>query len=429
MTGETDRFDEPQVAETPCRARTPSEPLITAKLYGEEDTLNMMCAESPDQRWTMSDLTINEQLYQANEYPQQQQQHYQRNNKNSGTQRSGNRHYQNTTTTNINHLHPHRNYTYQYSNPYDYKNTSHSEFKKFMNNNNDDMDIKYLKPPSPLRHQRTRSASLPFLSLEDLPPIQRARPLRVVVLGDAGVGKSSLAVQFVSSVFGDFNDYESVLSENPDEVYEKTVKIDGQETTLQIVDTPPYGQAEFEEKEDEYLQGGDAYLLVYSVTNRKSFKRANELRFKLQRTQETEMTPIILVGNKTDLERSREVTFEEGKHFAALFDCKLIETSASLCHNVDKLFHGVVQQVRLRRQRRQSEEEMETESGGSGDSGKGSPTRDRPRSPSKKSASRRPSMLKRARGAIGRLLRRRSGDEPTPGYRARSKSCHVMEVL
>ena len=118
----------------------------------------------------------------------------------------------------------------------------------------------------------------------------------------------------------------------------------------------------------------------------------------------------------------------EGKHFAALFDCKLIETSASLCHHVDKLFDGVVRQVRLRRDRRHSEEEMETASGGSADSGKGSPTRERARSPTKKTA-RRQSMLKRARGAIGRLLRRKSGDEPTPGYRSRSKSCHVMEVL
>ncbi|XP_041453846.1 GTP-binding protein REM 1-like [Lytechinus variegatus] len=420
MTGETDRFDDPQVAETPRRARTPSEPLITAKLYGEEPHL---CADSPESRWTMEDLTFNEELYQAKETADEAK-HYQKNTTHRNTSHHIHHHHHHH---NSNQLHPHRNYNYQYSNPFDYKNTSHSEFKKFMNNNNDDMDLNYLRPPSPLRHHRTRSTSLPFLTLADLPALEKQRPLRVVVLGESGVGKSSLAVQFVSS-FGDYNDYESVLSENPDEVYEKTMQIDGHEVTVQIVDTPAYGQAEFEEREDELLQGGDAYILVYSITSRRSFKKANELRFKLQRTQETEMVPIILVGNKTDLERSREVPFAEGKHFAALFDCKLIETSASLSHNVEKLFNGVVQQIRLRRERRHSEEEMETGSGDSSDSLKGSPTRERQRSsPSKKS--RRPSMLKRARGAIGRLLRRKSGDEPTPGYRARSKSCHVMEVL
>lgn len=68
-------------------------------------------------------------------------------------------------------------------------------------------------------------------------------------------------------------------------------------------------QDAFEEREDQYLGEGDAYLLVYSVTNRRTFKKANELRFKLQRSKESETVPIILVGNKTDLERSREVSF------------------------------------------------------------------------------------------------------------------------
>ena len=68
-------------------------------------------------------------------------------------------------------------------------------------------------------------------------------------------------------------------------------------------------KAAFEDKEEQYLSAGDAYLLVYSVTDRRSFKKANELRFKLQRSKETETVPIILVGNKTDLERSREVSF------------------------------------------------------------------------------------------------------------------------
>lgn len=68
-------------------------------------------------------------------------------------------------------------------------------------------------------------------------------------------------------------------------------------------------QERFDQDEDKYLSGGDVYLLVYSVTDRRSFKKANELRFKLQRTKESETVPIILVGNKTDLERSREVSF------------------------------------------------------------------------------------------------------------------------
>ncbi|XP_022082382.1 ras-related protein Rap-2b-like [Acanthaster planci] len=272
---------------------------------------------------------------------------------------------------------------------------------------------------------RGRSSSLPYLTLKDLPKLPQPPVLRVVILGTAGVGKSSLLMQFASSFYTDVSDYESMLSDNPeDEFYEKTVEIDGQITTLHIIDTPSYGQATFDDKEEQYLADGDAYLLVYSVTDRRSFKKANELRFKLQRTKETETVPIILVGNKTDLERSREVSFAEGKHFAALFDCKLIETSAAISHNVEQLFHGVVRQYRLR-SRLKSDEEEESGSRGSMDStGKV----DSPCRQSVVHKRRRSSMLNRARGVLERILRRRSTDEP-PGYRARSKSCHVMEVL
>lgn len=82
-------------------------------------------------------------------------------------------------------------------------------------------------------------------------------------------------------------------------------------------------QEDFEEREEDYLGNGDAFLLVYSVTNRRSFKKANELRFKLQRSKESETVPIILVGNKTDLERSREVSFA-GNPFLFLFCSKFI---------------------------------------------------------------------------------------------------------
>ncbi|XP_072051936.1 GTP-binding protein REM 1-like [Amphiura filiformis] len=213
-----------------------------------------------------------------------------------------------------------------------------------------------------------------------------------------------------------------IFTENPEEdIYEKSVEIDGKNSTLKIIDTPAYGQETFEKDEDKYLSQGDVYILVYSVTDRRSFKKANELRFKLQRTKESETVPIILVGNKTDLERSREVSFAEGKHFAALFDCKLIETSAPICHNIDKLFNGAVRQVRLHKQR--SEDEDAT-SHGSADSGGDKHCKP---SPSLKKR-RRSSMLHRARGVLERILRRKNSDEP-PGYRARSKSCHIMEVL
>lgn len=56
------------------------------------------------------------------------------------------------------------------------------------------------------------------------------------------------------------------------------------------------------------MQTGDAYLLLYSVTDRASFLRASELRISLRCVRPAQHTPIILVGNKCDLVRRREVS-------------------------------------------------------------------------------------------------------------------------
>lgn len=64
--------------------------------------------------------------------------------------------------------------------------------------------------------------------------------------------------------------------------------------------------------QDECLKVGSAYVIVYSVTDRSSFDSASELRITLRRARQAENLPIILVGNKSDLVRSREVAVEGG---------------------------------------------------------------------------------------------------------------------
>lgn len=63
---------------------------------------------------------------------------------------------------------------------------------------------------------------------------------------------------------------------------------------------------------------GDAYIIVYSVTDKSSFEKASELRIQLRRARQSENIPIILVGNKTDLVRSREVSVDGRYPFSAL---------------------------------------------------------------------------------------------------------------
>lgn len=66
------------------------------------------------------------------------------------------------------------------------------------------------------------------------------------------------------------------------------------------------------------MRMGDAYIIVYSVTDKSSFEKASELRIQLRRARQSENIPIILVGNKTDLVRSREVSVDGRYPLSAL---------------------------------------------------------------------------------------------------------------
>ncbi|XP_029104713.1 GTP-binding protein REM 1 [Scleropages formosus] len=222
---------------------------------------------------------------------------------------------------------------------------------------------------------------------------------RVVLLGDHGVGKSSLAGIFAGIVGEkDANDH---LGED---TYERTLTVDGEETTLIVMDTWETEKQEEDEKwvQDYCMQVGNAYVIVYSITDRSSFESASELRIQLRRMRQAENIPIILVGNKSDLVRCREVAVEEGRACAVVFDCKFIETSASLHHNVHELFEGIVRQIRLRRDSKE--------------------TNERRRSIYK----RKESITKKARRFLDRLVAR---NNKKMALKVRSKSCHDLSVL
>ncbi|XP_054473257.1 GTP-binding protein REM 1 isoform X1 [Anoplopoma fimbria] len=219
---------------------------------------------------------------------------------------------------------------------------------------------------------------------------------RVVLLGDHAVGKTSLAGIFAGITEKD---------EQPGEdTYERTLTVDGEESTLVVMDTWENDKLEEEDNssQDHCLKVGSAYVIVYSVTDRASFDAASELRITLRRTRQAENLPIILVGNKSDLVRSREVAVEEGRACAVVFDCKFIETSASLQHNVTELFEGVIRQIRLRRD------------DGEADQRRGS------------SFKRKESLTQKARRFLDRLVAR---NNQRMAVKVRSKSCHDLAVL
>ncbi|KAJ8336645.1 hypothetical protein SKAU_G00378650 [Synaphobranchus kaupii] len=124
-------------------------------------------------------------------------------------------------------------------------------------------------------------------------------PLRIVLLGQNGVGKSCLAM----ALAGDMDQSQSVDSELSAEGYLRTVTVDDEESSIIIYDNW---------RQDLSALQCEVCVLVFSLTDRRSFHRTAQLRLLLRETQP--QTPIVLVGNKSDLVRTREVSSEGRPH-------------------------------------------------------------------------------------------------------------------
>uniref|UniRef100_A0A8C0AD85 RRAD and GEM like GTPase 1 n=1 Tax=Bos mutus grunniens TaxID=30521 RepID=A0A8C0AD85_BOSMU len=101
---------------------------------------------------------------------------------------------------------------------------------------------------------------------------------RVVLLGDPGVGKTSLASLFAGRQERDLHEQ---LGED---VYERTLTVDGEDTTLLVMDTWEAEKLDESWSQESCLQVGSAYVIVYSIADRGSFESASELRIQLRRT-------------------------------------------------------------------------------------------------------------------------------------------------
>jgi len=96
----------------------------------------------------------------------------------------------------------------------------------------------------------------------------------------------------------------------------------------------------------QYMRTGEGFILVYSVTSRQSFEEAFALYRQILRFKDRDYFPIIVVGNKCDLESDRQVSSQEGRDLARTWGCGFIETSAKSRINVDQAFHDLVREVR-----------------------------------------------------------------------------------
>eukprot|EP00039_Didymoeca_costata_P018223 m.332642 g.332642 ORF g.332642 m.332642 type:complete len:186 (+) comp16977_c0_seq1:1418-1975(+) len=163
------------------------------------------------------------------------------------------------------------------------------------------------------------------------------REYKLVVLGSGGVGKSALTVQFVQGIF--VEKYDPTIEDS----YRKQVEVDGQQCMLEILDTA--GTEQFTAMRDLYMKNGQGFALVYSITANSTFNDLNDLRDQILRVKDVEKVPIVLVGNKCDLEDERVVGKGQGEQLAKTMQCTFLESSAKKKINVNDVFFDLVRQI------------------------------------------------------------------------------------
>eukprot|EP01130_Rhizamoeba_saxonica_P003337 TRINITY_DN1416_c0_g1_i1.p1 TRINITY_DN1416_c0_g1~~TRINITY_DN1416_c0_g1_i1.p1 ORF type:complete len:197 (-),score=33.79 TRINITY_DN1416_c0_g1_i1:52-642(-) len=162
--------------------------------------------------------------------------------------------------------------------------------------------------------------------------------LKIVILGDGGVGKSALTIQLTQNHF--VAEYDPTIENS----YRKQIQVDTKPYMLDVLDTA--GQEELSVMRDQYMRQGRGFLLIYSVQSATSFGEAMKIYQQILRVKDMEAVPAVLCGNKCDLPDSmREVTQEEGKSFADQHNLPFFETSAKERINVEECFEECVREV------------------------------------------------------------------------------------
>ncbi|CAK7225235.1 Ras-related protein rsr1 [Sporothrix curviconia] len=159
-----------------------------------------------------------------------------------------------------------------------------------------------------------------------------SRECHIVVLG---------AAQFVHNQW--IESYDPTIEDS----YRTQVAVDGRQVVLEILDTA--GTEQFVAMRDLYMKTGQGFLLVFSITSPSSLSELAVLRDEIIRVKDNESTPIVIVGNKADLEDQRGVSRSKAFTLSQQWNAPYYEASARTRTNVDEVFIDLCRQM-LRRE-------------------------------------------------------------------------------
>ena len=160
----------------------------------------------------------------------------------------------------------------------------------------------------------------------------------LMLLGDGQVGKTSLIARITGNEFD-----ESLLTTIGKSSHTYEVELHGYNLKMKIWDTA--GQERFKSMSVNVIKNAEGLLLTYSITSRESFNNLESWLKQLNDAKDISKIPIVIVGNKSDLEELRIVKYEEGKEFADKHNYHFYEVSAKTGQNVKEAFYDIFEQL------------------------------------------------------------------------------------
>lgn len=171
-------------------------------------------------------------------------------------------------------------------------------------------------------------------------PTEASEPdylLKIILVGDSGVGKTNILGQFVRNEF------------NPEskttigvEFATRTVQINNKIIKAQIWDTA--GQERYRAVTSAYYKGASGAMLVYDITNSISFNSVRKWLKEIRDNSDRKVC-IMLIGNKSDLQNLRSISTEESRNLAQNENLLFLETSALSAENIQEAFTVLISTI------------------------------------------------------------------------------------
>lgn len=164
--------------------------------------------------------------------------------------------------------------------------------------------------------------------------------IKLLMIGDSGVGKTCLLLRYANDSFSN-----TFITTIGIDFKIKQLQLGDKRIKLQIWDTA--GQERFRTITTSYFRGAQGILLVYDVTDRRTFESLRNWMGQINQHADVSVNKI-LIGNKCDMENARAVKWEEGKALADSYKIQFFETSAKLETNVTDAFVAIASEVKDR---------------------------------------------------------------------------------